>query len=74
MAASKKFKRSKIAGNTIQHDEKYDMVNFNPKRTNSQKRPQTAKPKRTTQAFNAGGKAKAVGGTPMNRLKSAKGS
>ena len=53
------------------------MVNFNPKRTNSQRRPQTAKPKKNNNAFNAGGKVKApsvIGGTPMNRLKSAKGS
>ena len=69
--ASKKFKRAKIQGNTIQHDAE---IGFNPKRTNSQRRPQTAKPKRS--AFTAGGKVKTgvVGGTPMNRMKSAKGS
>ena len=69
--ASKKFKRAKIQTNTIQHDAE---IGFNPKRTNSQRRPQTAKPKRS--AFAAGGKVKtnAVGGTPMNRIKSAKGS
>ena len=69
--ASKKFKRAKIQTNTIQHDAE---AVFNPRRTNSQRRPQTAKqPKKS--AFTAGGKVKqVVAGTPINRMKSAKGS
>lgn len=63
-AASKKFKRSRIAVNTINHDDQaqrnqvkllgIDGMNAAPnlrsttKKTNSQKRPQTAKPKRST--------------------------
>lgn len=63
VAASKKFKRSKIAINTINHDEQYkirnpmtqfEMLNVGPgsrsaqRKTSSVKRPLTAKPRKIT--------------------------
>ena len=86
-AANKKFKRAKIGGiHTISHDEEHHMVNrrfegFNSgvRKTNSQKRPNTAKTRKplNSQVTGVGSRKKVnnfmgskMASTPSHRIKS----
>lgn len=74
-AANKKFKRSRVAINTINHEEDnkkmaLDMMNFNPQvgksmKTSSMRRPQTAKVKKGLSGPKR--QANMMGGTPSNQ-------